>query len=63
MAHHHNHTHTHTHLPSKDGTTGRLWISIILNLIITLAEIIGGIISNSLALLSDALHNFVRLSI
>jgi len=58
MAHHHNHTHTHTHLPSKDGTTGRLWISIILNLIITLAEIIGGIISNSLALLSDALHNF-----
>jgi cobalt-zinc-cadmium efflux system protein len=29
----------------------------VLNLVITLAEIIGGIISNSLALLSDAIHN------
>ncbi|MDZ7689807.1 MAG: cation diffusion facilitator family transporter [Balneolaceae bacterium] len=35
----------------------RLWISIFLNLTITLAEFVGGIISNSLSLLSDALHN------
>ena len=32
-------------------------ISIMLNLIITVAEFIGGILSNSLALISDALHN------
>ena len=32
-------------------------ISIILNMIITVAEFIGGILSNSLALVSDALHN------
>ncbi|MEN8146211.1 MAG: cation diffusion facilitator family transporter [Campylobacterota bacterium] len=37
---------------------GRLFITIILNIIITLAQIIGGIYSGSLALLSDALHNF-----
>ncbi len=42
----------------KDTTEGRLWISIFLNLAITVAELIGGLLSNSLALLSDALHNF-----
>ena len=34
-----------------------LW-TIILNVIITLSQIVGGIISGSLALLSDAMHNF-----
>lgn len=55
MAHNHDHHHQHH---GEDSTIGRLWVSIALNLIITLAELIGGIISNSLALLSDALHNF-----
>jgi cobalt-zinc-cadmium efflux system protein len=32
--------------------------SILLNLLITIAQIVGGIISGSLALISDALHNF-----
>ncbi|MEI2421218.1 cation diffusion facilitator family transporter, partial [Arthrospira platensis SPKY2] len=35
-----------------------LVLSILLNVIITLAQFIGGLISGSLALLSDALHNF-----
>ena len=35
-----------------------LFITIVLNLIITASQIIGGIISGSLALLSDAMHNF-----
>ncbi len=35
-----------------------LFITIVLNIIITVAQIIGGILSGSLALLSDALHNF-----
>jgi len=51
----HNH-HTHSHDKSVINE-GNLLISALLNLIITIAEIIGGIISNSLALLSDALHN------
>lgn len=35
-----------------------LLLSILLNLLITIAQVIGGIISGSLALISDALHNF-----
>ncbi len=35
-----------------------LFITIILNIVITVSQIVGGIISGSLALLSDALHNF-----
>src|SRR5690606_12217173 len=32
--------------------------SILLNTLITIAQVIGGIVSGSLALISDALHNF-----
>ena len=35
-----------------------LIISILLNILITAAQIVGGLVSGSLALLSDALHNF-----
>lgn len=49
----HNHSHNHTDLVGK-----RLIYTIILNLIITIAQLIGGIFANSLAILSDALHNF-----
>jgi len=35
-----------------------LFITIVLNIIITISQIVGGIISGSLALLSDAIHNF-----
>ncbi|MBT8375249.1 MAG: cation diffusion facilitator family transporter, partial [Bacteroidia bacterium] len=54
MSYFHNHTHTH----NKDHSRRNLLISIILNSAITLVQIIGGLISGSLALLSDALHNF-----
>jgi cobalt-zinc-cadmium efflux system protein len=54
MAHSHSHSHSHHHnLKGKN-----LLISILLNIAITIAQVIGGIISGSLALLSDALHNF-----
>lgn len=58
-SHSHHSGHNHNPIPGDDdkGTSLRLWISIILNLIITIAEVIGGIVANSLALLSDALHN------
>ncbi len=35
-----------------------LFITIVLNIIITIAQVIGGLLSGSLALLSDAIHNF-----
>jgi cobalt-zinc-cadmium efflux system protein len=48
------HDHHHHH---KDISGKNLLISSLLNLAITIVEIAGGLISNSLALLSDALHN------
>lgn len=41
---------------SKEGKN--LFITLILNFLISLVEIVGGIFSNSLSLISDALHNF-----
>jgi len=48
--------HDHSQISPKT-TDGRLLLSLTLNLAISLTEIIGGILSNSLALLSDAVHN------
>ncbi|MGB5378044.1 cation diffusion facilitator family transporter [Muriicola sp.] len=52
----HSHSHHHHHHPELKGKN--LLVSILLNIIITIAQVIGGIVSGSLALLSDALHNF-----
>lgn len=54
MSHNHNHVHIHKH--EVEGKN--LVFSIILNLLITVAQVVGGLISGSLALISDALHNF-----
>jgi len=51
-----NHSHNHPHSAETSGT--RLFITILLNFSITIAELIGGIISGSLSLISDAMHNF-----
>ncbi|MDG1571516.1 cation diffusion facilitator family transporter [Robiginitalea sp. M366] len=53
MSHNHSHHHHHKELQGKN-----LLISIFLNILITAAQIVGGFMSGSLALLSDALHNF-----
>ncbi|WP_055444154.1 cation diffusion facilitator family transporter [Lacinutrix himadriensis] len=51
--------HAHNHAQdTKDLKGQKLLITIFLNIIITVAQVIGGIISGSLSLLSDALHNF-----
>ncbi len=50
--------HNHNHHHHKDISGSRLFVVMVLNFTITVAEIIGGIVSGSLALLSDALHNF-----
>ncbi len=54
MAHHHDHSHSHHHVASGK----KLAITIVLNVLITIGQVVGGIISGSMALLSDALHNF-----
>ncbi len=55
MAHNHAHSPDHSH-PDLKGK--KLLLSILLNIGITVAQVIGGLISGSLSLLSDALHNF-----
>ena len=50
MEHNHNHSHN---ISGKN-----LGIAIFLNIIITIAQVIGGLLSGSMALLTDALHNF-----
>ncbi|MDY2586223.1 cation diffusion facilitator family transporter [Winogradskyella aquimaris] len=49
------HSHAHNH---KDLKGRKLLITIVLNIVITVAQVIGGLLSGSLSLLSDALHNF-----
>lgn len=49
---HHNHQH------AEDMGDRRLIIAIVINMLLTLAQVIGGIISGSLSLIADALHNF-----
>ncbi len=52
MSHNHHH-HAHGSVKGKN-----LFLAILLNTVITVAQVIGGLLSGSLALLSDALHNF-----
>lgn len=50
---------SHSHSHSGEVTSEKnLFITMALNFIITIAEVIGGFISGSLSLISDALHNF-----
>ena len=55
MSHGHRHEHAHVHAQVEGKN---LVISILLNVLITLAQVVGGLLSGSLSLLSDALHNF-----
>ena len=50
----------HSHAEHNHATVKgkNLWYSILLNIVISIAQVIGGLLSGSLSLLSDALHNF-----
>jgi cobalt-zinc-cadmium efflux system protein len=50
-------THSHDHSGRGQSLDARLWLGVGLNVLITAVEVIGGLASGSLALLSDALHN------
>lgn len=56
MSHHHHHHHHH-HDTEALGDR-RLNIAVAVNMLLTLAQVIGGVLSGSLALIADALHNF-----
>jgi len=50
------HEHNHHDIEAMDDR--RLIVAIAINMLLTLAQVVGGIISGSLALIADALHNF-----
>lgn len=52
------HSHNHSHHADANLKGKPLAIAIALNLLITIAQVVGGILAGSLALLGDALHNF-----
>lgn len=56
--HHHTHEHEHSHSMHHHHGGGNIKVAFFLNLSFTIIEIIGGIWTNSIAILSDALHDF-----
>src|SRR3954470_4846996 len=48
----HDHSHAHEHTSDR-----RLVFALVLNLLLTLVEVIAGLLSGSLALIADAVHN------
>lgn len=52
----HSHHHHHHHIDPKTGNR-RMALAVGVNILLTVAQIIGGILSGSLALIADALHN------
>lgn len=54
MAHDHGHGHRHR---AADGGDARLGWAVAVNVVLTLAQVVGGALSGSLALVADAIHN------
>ena len=50
--------HEHHHHDIDTMGDRRLLVAIAINMLLTLAQVVGGIVSGSLALIADALHNF-----
>ena len=63
--HHHNHEHHghghhhghHHHIDPSTMSEQKLWWAVAANGLLTLAQVVGGILSGSLSLVADALHN------
>ena len=49
--------HHHHHVDPEAGDARVLW-AILVNMFLTIAQVVGGVLSGSLALIADALHNF-----
>ncbi|MCK8601865.1 cation diffusion facilitator family transporter [Desulfoferrobacter suflitae] len=54
----HSHLAGHCHVDVRDTSGSRLLITLGLNLLIPIAQVIGGLYAHSMALISDAAHNF-----
>jgi cobalt-zinc-cadmium efflux system protein len=56
MGHHHGHSHGHNHSHGHSGNKKALFLSFLLIASFMIVEVVGGLLTNSLALLSDAGH-------
>lgn len=58
-SHHHHHSHGHHHHHHSHGAVlGRMKVALALNFVFACIELVGGIMTNSVAIMSDALHDF-----
>lgn len=56
---HNNHSHGHSHgNHSGDNASKNIWVALLLNGFFVVVEVVGGLLTNSIAILSDALHDF-----
>lgn len=56
--HHHDSTHHHQHAHGHVHATGNIALAFFLNTAFAVIELVGGLFTNSMAILSDALHDF-----
>ncbi|MGB3720461.1 MAG: cation transporter [Proteobacteria bacterium] len=56
-SHTHAHSHRHVHIDAEAGDR-RVFIAVVVNVGLTIAQLVGGILAGSLALIADAVHNF-----
>lgn len=56
-SHNHSHSHSHAHSHTKDMSSNRIGWAFFLNLGFTIIEFIGGWLTNSTAIMSDAVHD------
>lgn len=61
-SHEHSHHEHHHHNHASDLHGRKLLLATLLNLSISIVEVVGGLLSNSLSLLSDAIHNLADTS-
>jgi cobalt-zinc-cadmium efflux system protein len=57
MPHDHEHKHAHSHHHAH-GSAGNIRLAFFLNLSFTVIELVGGLLTNSIAIISDAVHDF-----
>ena len=55
--HEHGHIHCHHHGEISEKSVKLLILSFVINMLLSVAEFVGGIVSGSMALIGDALHN------
>ncbi|MCB2135955.1 MAG: cation transporter [Rhodobacteraceae bacterium] len=55
-AHHHGHGHHHHHIDPSAGDR-KVALAVAVNIALTFAQVVGGVISGSVALIADAMHN------